>query len=75
LPGAFGLQQRIIATYRFASNIVATVSSEIAEPKNPDAVALGRLGDLEDGKAGASKLTPEQNKEIVKKAVLTRWKK
>ena len=36
--------------------------------KNPTAVTLGRLGGLKDGKARAAKLTPEQRKEIAKKA-------
>lgn len=43
--------------------------------KNPAAVALGRLGGLKGGKARASKLTPEQRKEIAKKAAQVRWKK
>ena len=41
--------------------------------KNPAAVALGRLGGLKGGKARAEKLTPEQRKEIAKKAALKRW--
>jgi hypothetical protein len=54
--------------------------SEEAEPapiegKNPHAVALGRLGGLKGGKARASKLTPEQRKEIARKAAEARWKK
>jgi hypothetical protein len=43
--------------------------------KNPAAVALGRLGGLKGGKARASKLTPEQRKEIAKKAAEARWKR
>lgn len=42
--------------------------------KNPAAVALGRLGGQKGGKARASKLTPEQRKEIAKKAADKRWK-
>jgi hypothetical protein len=45
------------------------------EGKNPNAVALGRLGGLKGGKARASKLTPEQRKEIAKKAARARWEK
>jgi hypothetical protein len=41
--------------------------------KNPNAVALGRLGGLKGGKARASKLSPEQRKEIAKKAAEKRW--
>ncbi len=43
--------------------------------KNPAAVALGRLGGLKGGKARASKLTPEQRKEIAKKAAQARWRR
>jgi len=43
--------------------------------KNPAAVALGRLGGLKGGKARAKKLTPEQRKEIARKAARARWKK
>lgn len=43
------------------------------EGKNPNAVALGRLGGLKGGKARASKLTPEQRKEIAQKAARVRW--
>jgi hypothetical protein len=43
--------------------------------KNPNAVALGRLGGLKGGKARASKLTPEQRKEIAQKAAKARWGK
>jgi hypothetical protein len=42
--------------------------------KNPAAVALGRLGGLKGGKARANKLTPEQRKEIARKAAQARWK-
>jgi len=45
------------------------------EGKNPNAVALGRLGGLKGGKARANKLSPEHRKEIAKKAAETRWKK
>ena len=43
--------------------------------KNPQAVALGRLGGLKGGKARAEKLTPEQRKESARKAALARWSK
>jgi hypothetical protein len=41
--------------------------------KNPNAVALGRLGGLKGGKARANSMTPEQRKEIAKKAAKARW--
>ena len=46
-----------------------------AKPKNPHAVELGRLGGKKGGKARAEKLTPEQRKEIAKKAANKRWNK
>lgn len=45
------------------------------EAKNPNAVALGRLGGLKGGKARAANMTPEQRKEIAKKAAQKRWNK
>ena len=46
---------------------------EASTGKNPHAVALGRMGGLKGGKARFEKLTPEQRKEIAKKAARTRW--
>jgi hypothetical protein len=43
--------------------------------KNAAAVALGRLGGLKGGKARAEKLSPEERKEIAKKAAQKRWGK
>ena len=45
------------------------------EGKNPAAVALGRLGGKKGGRARAEKLTPEQRREIAKKAAAVRWRK
>lgn len=45
------------------------------EGKNPNAVALGRLGGLKGGKARANKLTPEQRRESARKAAKARWSK
>ena len=44
------------------------------EGKNPHAVALGRLGGKKGGKARAAQLTPEQRREIGRKAAIKRWK-
>lgn len=61
-----------------ASEIVkiATEGEPAEEPsdKNPHAVALGRLGGKKGGKARAEKLTPEERKEIARKAARARWK-
>jgi hypothetical protein len=69
----------------FAVNAFRVVQEATKEPepetepkiegKNPHAVALGRLGGLKGGKARASKMTPEQRKEIAKKAAKARWQK
>ena len=43
--------------------------------KNPAAVALGHLGGLKGGKVRFAKMTPEQRKELAKKAANKRWAK
>lgn len=48
-------------------------SDQPKPPKNPAAVALGRLGGKKGGKARAASLTPEQRKEIARKAAAARW--
>ncbi len=49
------------------------------EPKKPrkeyDYKALGHAGGLKGGKVRAEKLTPEQRKEIARKAAKARWNK
>ena len=45
------------------------------EGKNPNAVALGRLGGKKGGKARAKKLTAKERSEIAKKAAKKRWSK
>jgi len=43
--------------------------------KNPHAVALSKLGAGKGGKARAAKLTPDQRREIARKAAQARWAK
>jgi hypothetical protein len=43
--------------------------------KNPNAVALGKLGGSKGGKIRAQRLTAEQRREIARKAVKARWAK
>lgn len=50
-------------------------SEEPKPEKNPAAVELGRKGGLKGGKARAEKLTPEQRREIARKAAAARWGK
>jgi len=51
------------------------ILEEDLEGKDPAAVALGRKGGLKGGKARAEKLSPEERKEIAKKAAKARWDK
>ena len=46
---------------------------EEPRPKNPAAVALGRLGGKKGGKMRAAKLTPERRREIARRAAQARW--
>jgi len=41
--------------------------------KNPNAVALGKLGGSKGGKVRAAKLTPEERSESARKAAIARW--
>ncbi len=43
--------------------------------KNPNAVALGRLGGLKGGAARAAALSPRKRSQIAAKAAKTRWGK
>jgi hypothetical protein len=52
---------------------MAEEASLDTEGKNPNAVALGRLGGKKGGKARAEKLTPEQRSEIARRAAQARW--
>jgi hypothetical protein len=49
--------------------------SSMTKKKNPNAVALGKLGGSKGGKVRAAKLTPEERSNIARKAVLARWAK
>jgi len=43
--------------------------------KNPHAAALARLGSEKAARARMEKISPEQRKEIARKAGQTRWRK
>ena len=45
------------------------------KPKNPAAVALGKLGGMKGGRARAAKLSPAERKEIAQRAAKARWGK
>lgn len=70
----------------FAVNAFRVVQEATAEPEAPPApsgpspeerheaaVTLGRLGGKKSALARAKKLTPEQRREIARKAAATRW--
>ena len=58
-----------------AASIVEEATREGESGKNPHAVALGRLGGAKGGPARAKKLTPEERREIARKAAQARWRK
>ena len=46
----------------------------MSKRKNPHAVALSRLGARKGGLARAAALSPQERKEIARKAAQARWK-
>jgi hypothetical protein len=60
---------------QIAASIVAQPTGQSETPKNPAAVALGRLGGLKGGKARAANLSTAKRKAIAKKAAQSRWSK
>jgi len=62
---------------RLAKSIVDDATDEAEEEstddKDPAAVALGRKGGKKGGPARAKALTPEDRREIAKKAAKARW--
>ena len=64
-----------------AAAIAADTTSESKYPtapkpeKNPNAVALGRLGGVKGGTARARKLTPDRRRAIAEAAARARWQK
>lgn len=63
-----------VNAFRVVQEATGQVIPKIKKPrKEYDYKALGHAGGLKGGKARASKLTPEQRKEIAKKAAQARW--
>jgi hypothetical protein len=78
MPKRSSKKKNIRDTNVLAAHIVEQATGESTPKhedatKNPAAVALGRLGGIKGGKTRAEKLTPEQRKEIAKKAAKVRW--
>jgi hypothetical protein len=67
------INERAFAIVQQISGESQVVDSE--KPKNPAAVALGRLGGLKGGKARAQKLSEEERVRIARKAAKARWEK
>jgi hypothetical protein len=53
----------------------ATSKSDPDRPKNPAAVALGKLGGSKGGKERARRLSAGRRRQIAKKAAKARWDK
>ncbi len=58
---------------RILGQAVGDLPKDEPLPKNPAAVALGRLGGLKGGKARAASLTKQKRSEIAKKAAKMQW--
>lgn len=68
-----------VTAFRVVQEATEEKPPETEQAKPPkrdyDYKELGHCGGLKGGKARAQKLTPEQRKEIAKKAAQIRWKK
>lgn len=65
-----------VNAFRVVQEATEEKSPEQSKPRKVyDYKELGRKGGLKGGKARASKLTPEQRKEIAQKAAKVRWGK
>ena len=65
---------------QMAANLIDAISGDLPvekqDPsKNPNAVALGRLGGAKGGHARAAKLSAKKRKDIARKAAQARWSK
>ena len=62
---------------QLAKAIVDIATGNIGDTVPPDSpmAELGRSGGLKGGKARAASMTPEQRREIAKRAAQSRWKK
>ena len=49
------------------------IVQEATKPKNPHAVALGRMGGLKGGVARAKKLSEKRRRDIARRAAEARW--
>lgn len=79
MPERSSRPKRPIDLNQLAKAIVdaATQGEPEAPPdtRDPAAVELGRKGGLKGGKARAEALTPEQRREIARRAAQSRWER
>lgn len=78
LPADLSLKARRVVELAIGEDLTENSAAKPTKeepPKNPHAVALGRLGGLKGGKARANKLSPARKKEIAQKAARARWAK
>ena len=78
MPDRSSRPRRPVDMNQLAAAIVEAATEgepEVADKRDPNAVALGRKGGLKGGKARAAKLSPEQRREIAKKAAESRWRR
>jgi hypothetical protein len=70
----FTVIARGVVEQAIGEHLDGTPLTNLDEGKNPNAVALGRLGGQKGGKARAKKLSAARRKSIAKKAARSRWK-
>jgi hypothetical protein len=76
-PAAAAVMVARIATGELSESLDDSVTNEDAaphKPKNPAAVALGKLGGQRGGRARAEKLSADERSEIARRAASARWK-
>ena len=81
VPDRSSKRKRPTDLNQLAASIVADATADdvpVEQPaqpaKDPAAVSLGRRGGLKGGKARAAKLSPEERREIARKAAAARWR-
>lgn len=67
------MKKRATVDIESESQTASRSESSSGDLKNPNAVALGRLGGKKGGEARAKKLSPQRRKEIARIAANTRW--
>ncbi len=74
-PNALAYQVMLESTGQADKFEPGKQAKPIDPSKNPNAVALGRLGGLKGGPARAAAMSPKKRSAVAKKAATTRWEK